>query len=346
MFNLYYIFLTVFIIGGSGVYFIFFNNNNSINKITNTSKEKIHNIKKKFNIKSTETTFTKFRIGSNTTKSKIGKSYSSKIPINLKSIQSDKSNKTNISNKTNKSSNIFEKLSKIIEESSELSSKSNKTNKTNKSNKSNKININKFNIIELPANCTYSTFIYNVSQLPIKLIRDFSISNSNNNNNSHEIIFNIISAYVNSKIIFQNIFENNSQLCINDINTFISNYKIFLSKNIPGFNIGIRLFNDNGQDEKFIIMKKNILIKVNNFDNLKSIYKTLIKDKIFIMNGDNNLFISKGDIFTSNIGSVQIKNLFFSKSDISNPKINLNYNEFCKFKKISIFYWISTPISI
>jgi len=91
-------------------------------------------------------------------------------------------------------------------------------------------------------------------------------------------------------------------------------------------------------------MKKNTLIKINQTEDYNLLSKIINKDKIFLFYEKNKFYICIGDTFSSNINKNQIKNIFFNKLDLSDPKILSNYELFCKFNKLTIIYWISTKI--
>ena len=92
-------------------------------------------------------------------------------------------------------------------------------------------------------------------------------------------------------------------------------------------------------------MKRNTLIKITKPDDYKLLNNIMLKEKIFLLCEKNKFFVCVSDIISSSINKNQIKNIFFNKLDINDPKIASNYELFCKYNKISIIYWISTKIS-
>lgn len=279
MFNFFYIILSLIIIGGS--YYIFLKKNKKVNIPVNAKK--IDLLKKKFNIKSTETSY----------------KYGKKIP------ETSKTSKINISSDLLNKKKIPPKI----------------------------------DIIPIPNNCLSSNI--QLESVPIKLIeklqKNIDVGNFD--------IYNIVCAFLNSKIILTKLFVNSSgEKIINSIDSFIYNYKNIISNDFNGYNIVLKL-SDDFSNEKFIYMKKNTLIKISKPDDYILLSDILTREKIFLFCDNKKFFICLGDTFSSNINKSQIKSLFFNKLDISDSKISSNYELFCKFNKLTIIYWISTKIS-
>lgn len=272
MFNLFYtIFSTTIIIGTS--YYLFFNKKNKDNIPINAKK--VNLLKKKFNIKSTETSH---------------------------------------------------KLRTKTVHNSEISSKINK-----------KI-LPKIDVIPIPNNCLSSNI--QLESVPVKLIQKLQ----KNIDIGDFDIYNIVCSFLNSKIIFTKLFINSQgEQIINSIDNFISNYKNIISNDFNGYNIVLKL-TDDFSNEKYIYMKKNTLIKISKNDDYQLLSNIINKDKIFLFCEKNKFYVCIGDAFSSNINKNQIKNIFFNKLDLSDPKILSNYELFCKFNKLTIIYWISTKI--
>ena len=284
MFNLYYIIPSSIIIG---VTYLFVNTKNikDNNGDKVVDKKKVDLLKKKFNIKSTET--------------------------------SQKFNKNNTEIDINDSITVYKNI------------------QTNKK----KIIPPSIDIIPMPSNCLSSNI--QIESVPAKLIKKLQ---SNTNINDFNI-YNIVSAFLNSKLIFDKLFVNKSgDKVISSIDTFISNYKNIITMDNNGYNILLKLSDDFGS-EKYIYMKRNTLIKITKPDDYKLLNNIILKEKIFLICEKNKFFVSVGDIISSSINKNQIKNIFFNKLDINDPKIASNYELFCKYNKISIIYWISTKIS-
>jgi hypothetical protein len=284
MFNLYYIIPSSIIIGAT---YLFVNTkkikDNTGDKVID--KKKVDVLKKKFNIKSTET--------------------------------SQKFNKINTDIDINDSITIYKNI------------------QTNKK----KITHPSIDIIPMPSNCLSSNI--QIESVPAKLIKKLQTNTDINDFN----IYNIVSAFLNSKLIFNKLFVNKSgDKIISSIDTFISNYKNIITLDNNGYNILLKLSDDFGS-EKYIYMKRNTLIKITKPDDYKLLNNIMLKEKIFLLCEKNKFFICVGDIISSSINKNQIKNIFFNKLDINDPKIASNYELFCKYNKISIIYWISTKIS-
>ncbi len=200
-----------------------------------------------------------------------------------------------------------------------------------------KINIPNIDVIPLP---NYTEI--NDQQLdivPRRIIKKIQniVENSDLN------IYNIVQSFINSKILFEKIFLNeDGNKKINSINSFLDSYKK-INMNDNQVNIVLKLY-DNKDNEKFIIMKDNKLIKINKLDDYKILDSLILKEKIFMMVDKNNYFICYGDSYTSEINSNQIKNIFFNKLDINDQKNKSNFDLFNKFNHLSIFYWISTKV--
>ncbi len=204
--------------------------------------------------------------------------------------------------------------------------------------KTNKIIPPKIDIIPIPNNCLSSNI--QIENIPAKLIKKLQ----NNIDIDNFNIYNIVCAFLNSKIIFNKLFTNNSgENIINSIDSFISNYKNIINNDFNGYNIFLKLSDDFGS-EKFICMKKNTLIKINKSNDYKLLNEIIQKEKIFLLCDKKKYYVSMGDYLISNINKNQIKNIFFNKLDISDPKIASNYELFCKYNKITIIYWICTKI--
>lgn len=284
MFNLYYIIPSSIIIGAT---YLFVNTkkikDNTGDKVID--KKKVDVLKKKFNIKSTET--------------------------------SQKFNKINTDIDINDSITIYKNI------------------QTNKK----KITHPSIDIIPMPSNCLSSNI--QIESVPAKLIKKLQTNTDINDFN----IYNIVSSFLNSKLIFNKLFVNKSgDKIISSIDTFISNYKNIITLDNNGYNILLKLSDDFGS-EKYIYMKRNTLIKITKPDDYKLLNNIMLKEKIFLLCEKNKFFICVGDIISSSINKNQIKNIFFNKLDINDPKIASNYELFCKYNKISIIYWISTKIS-
>lgn len=282
MFNLYYIIPSSIIIGAT---YLFVNTKNKKDNPGDklVDKNKVDVLKKRFNIKSTETS-QKFN--------KINTDINDSITI-YKNIEVNKK--------------------KIIPPS--------------------------IDIIPMPSNCLSSNI--QIESVPAKLIKKLQ-SNTNINNFN---IYNIVSAFLNSKLIFDKLFVNKSgDKIISSIDKFISNYKNIITNDNNGYNILLKL-SDDFASEKYIYMKRNTLIKITKPDDYKLLNNIMLKEKIFLLCEKNKFFICVSDIISSNINKNQIKNIFFNKLDISDPKIASNYELFCKYNKISIIYWVSTKIS-
>ena len=233
-------------------------------------------------------------------------------------------------NKPNITSSIDSETKQFLEE--------NKNINININTKTNKIIPPKIDIIPLPNNCLSSNI--QIENVPAKLIKKLQ----NNLNINDFNIYNIVCAFLNSKIIFNKLFTNNSgKNIINSIDSFISNYKNIIYNDHNGYNIFLKLSDDFGA-EKYICMKKNTLIKINKPDDYKLLNEIIQKEKIFLLSDKKKYYVAKGDYLISNINKNQIKNIFFNKLDISDPKISSNYELFCKYNKITIIYWISTKI--
>jgi len=273
MFNLFYTIFSIIIIGIS-YYLFFYKKKNKYNIPINAKK--VNSLKKKFNIKSTETSY----------------------KLHTKIV------------------NNSEIPTKII----------------------NKKIIPKIDVIPIPNNCLSSNI--QLETVPVKLIQKLQ----KNINIGDFDIYNIVCSFLNSKIIFTKLFINSQgELIINSIDNFISNYKNIISNDFNGYNIVLKL-NDDFSNEKYIYMKKNTLIKINKTEDYNLLSKIINKDKIFLFYEKNKFYICIGDTFSSNINKNQIKNIFFNKLDLSDPKILSNYELFCKFNKLTIIYWISTKI--
>lgn len=272
MFNLFYtIFSTTIIIGTS--YYLFFNKKNKNNIPINAKK--VNLLKKKFNIKSTETSH-------------------------------------KLRNKTVNNSEISSKINKKI--------------------------LPKIDVIPIPNNCLSSNI--QLESVPVKLIQKLQ----KNIDIGDFDIYNIVCSFLNSKIIFTKLFINSQgEQIINSIDNFISNYKNIISNDFNGYNIVLKL-TDDFSNEKYIYMKKNTLIKISKNDDYQLLSNIINKDKIFLFCEKNKFYVCIGDAFSSNINKNQIKNIFFNKLDLSDPKILSNYELFCKFNKLTIIYWISTKI--
>lgn len=211
---------------------------------------------------------------------------------------------------------------------------------------------NTIDVLTIPLNSTISESLF--KKLPSKLIDDirnkFNKKKVESTENFDNIFNSILPAFINSKIMYKKIFEPKGKPIINDINNFISIYKDIVTTNdiYIGYNIVIKLYNDENNtkesDEKYISMKKNTLIKINNTTSYKNIDNILTKNKIFLMIDKDQYYISYGNTFNSEINSEQIKEIFFNKVNLSDEKIYKNYQMFCKFKKITFIYWIGTPI--
>lgn len=196
----------------------------------------------------------------------------------------------------------------------------------------------KIDVIPIPNNCLSSNI--QIENVPAKLIKKLQSNLEIENFN----IYNITSAFLNSILIFNKLFVNSSgDKIINSIDSFISNYKNIINNDHNGYNIFLKLSDDFGS-EKYICMKKNTLIKISKPDDYKLLNEIIQKEKIFLLCDKKKYYVSTGDYLTSNINKNQIKNIFFNKLDISDPKIANNYELFCKFNKITIIYWISTKI--
>jgi hypothetical protein len=140
-------------------------------------------------------------------------------------------------------------------------------------------------------------------------------------------------------------------LSTNDIDRIVSKKTVALSNSAIYWSDGIEILGVSGNgyiktsndglryiikapldpDEKYIIMKKNTLIKINNTHAYKNIFSILEKDKIFILNNSDDYYVGYGNIFNSNINPEQIKDIFFNKVNLSDEKIKNNYEMFCKF---------------
>jgi hypothetical protein len=254
-----------------------------------------------------------------------------KKKFNIKSTEITQKNKstynsnTKLNNENNDSITIYN------------NNENNENNKNNKTNK--KIIPPSIDIIPMPNNCLSSNI--QIESVPAKLIKKLQSNIDIKDFN----IYNIVSAFLNSKIIFDKLFVDNSgDKIISSIDTFISNYKNIVTNDFNGYNILLKL-SDDFSSEKYIYMKKNTLIKITKQDDYKLLNNIMLKEKIFLLCEKNKFFVCMGDIFTSNINKNQIKNIFFNKLDITDPKIASNYELFCKYNKISIIYWISTKIS-
>lgn len=211
---------------------------------------------------------------------------------------------------------------------------------------------NVIDILPIPLNSTTSEQF--LKKLPSQLINE--IKNKFNKKKVESIenfdnLFNpILTSFINSKIIYNKIFESSGKPIINDINNFISIYKniVTTKDKYLGFNIIIKLYNDENNtkeyDEKYISMKKNTLVKINNTSSYKDIDNILAKNKIFLIVNKDQYYISYGNTYNSEINSEQIKEIFFNKVNLSDEKIYKNYEMFCKFKKITFIYWVCTPI--
>ncbi len=264
------------------------------------------------------------------------KNKKTELPIDNKKLESIKK-KFNI-----KSTEKTTFKPNITESSDNSESKNNNTtiNKNNdKSNKTKKVIPPKVDIIPIPNNCLSSN--NQIENVPAKLIKklqnDLNLKNFN--------IYNIVCAFLNTKLIFNKLFtESNGDNIINSIDSFISNYKNIANNDHFGYNILLKL-SDDFNSEKYIYMKKNTLIKINKSDDYKLLNEIIQKEKIFLFGDKKKYHICMGDCLISNINKNQIKNIFFNKLDISDPKIASNYELFCKYNKISIIYWVSTKIS-
>ncbi len=211
---------------------------------------------------------------------------------------------------------------------------------------------NTIDVLSLPLNSSTSEPLFKI--IPIHLIN--KIKNNFNkkkveSTENFDLVFKpILTSFINSKITYYKIFEPNGKPIINDINNFISIYKniVTTKDKYIGYNIVIKLYNEqnniNEYDEKYVSMKKNTLIKINNTSSYKDIDNILSKNKIFLITNKNQYYISYGNSFNSDINSEQIKDIFFNKVNLSNEKIYKNYQMFCKFKKITFIYWVATPI--
>lgn len=213
-------------------------------------------------------------------------------------------------------------------------------------------NTNVIDIVPLPINASnVNSILKDVSKKLVLNIRDkFNKKKVDLTKNFDSIFYPVFKSFLNSKVIYEKIFEFEAKTIISDINNFISNYKRIVSSKDKycGYNIVVRLYNqsktENEFDEKYILMKKNTLIKINSTSSYKNIQEILIKNKIFLIKNGLDYYIGYGNTFNSEINSEQIKDIFFNKVDISNEKIKKNYEMFCKYKKITIFYWVSSPL--
>ncbi len=212
---------------------------------------------------------------------------------------------------------------------------------------------NVIDVVPLPLNSSSTNSVLkNVSKKLVLNIKDKFNKKKVDSTKNFDLIFDpVLKSFLNSKIVYEKIFESGGKPIISDINNFISNYKkIVTSKDkYYGYNMVVRLYNDtkklsNEFDEKYILMKKNTLIKINSTATYKNIQEVLSKNKIFLIKNESTHYIAYGNTFNSEITSEQIKDIFFNKVDLSNEKIKKNYEMFCKYKKITIMYWISSPI--
>ena len=246
---------------------------------------------------------------------------------------------------TQKNKSTYNSNTKVNIDNNDSIIENNDYNESKQNIKSNiKSNIKKLippsiDIIPMPNNCLSSNI--QIESVPAKLIKKLQSNIDIKDFN----IYNIISSFLNSKIIFDKLFiDKSGDKIISSIDTFISNYKNIVTNDFNGYNILLKL-SDDFSSEKYIYMKKNTLIKITKQDDYKLLNNIMLKEKIFLLCEKNKFFVCIGDMFSSNINKNQIKNIFFNKLDINDPKIASNYELFCKYNKISIIYWISTKIS-
>lgn len=189
--------------------------------------------------------------------------------------------------------------------------------------------------INLPSNITINKVKeFSLSQNIIKL---FDI----NNKNTMPLLY----SYIYTKLIYNKIFLENDEDKIIDLKSFYKLYKKLTLNDIDGYNIVLKMYSSEDNNKfQYIYMNKHKLIKINNYDEYENILNNLINNNKFVLNNDNNYYISIGDYNIFDLTPENIKTIFFNKEDLKNKIYKKNYKQFKKYNKIVIIYWISTKI--
>jgi hypothetical protein len=202
---------------------------------------------------------------------------------------------------------------------------------------------NKFNILS-----TEKTLKNNL----INVIQMNNIFNFNNNNYKKKITSNIldnfnldnkltipiIKSYMNTKEIYDNLFENINIGNLKDFHNFYSN-KIINNNNLK-CNIILKFF-----DEKnflYIRMEENTLIKINNNIEYENLFNKLNKNNYFLINYNNEHYLSIGNFNYINFDNNDLLSTFFNEHNYIDNK---NYKLLSNYKKVYIIYWISSNIN-
>ncbi len=244
-----------------------------------------------------------------------------KKKFNIKSSELSKFNK-NI--ETDKKT-ISKTISKIISKTIKSTSKKN------------------IDIISLPIDITDS-------KLLINNVPDFLLNDIKNKINLHDndLLKKIVLSFINCKSYYKKIFESDGVNIISNmgkIENFSNIYKneLNLNNKYNNFEIVLKLFNYKDPD-LYIKMKKNKLIKISKTDNYSKLDLVLNNSKIFLIENKQNYYIGYGNHFSLEIKPEQIKKIFFNNLDLSDTKINKNFELFSKYKIITFLYWTETKI--
>ena len=197
--------------------------------------------------------------------------------------------------------------------------------------KLNNLVINKPNNIEIN-NITNNVNFKYTNKLTI-ISKEYTFSNK------------IIDSYIYNKKIFNNIFiDNNEKYKIYSLESFYVFYKNNIDNKLK-FNILLKFYLNKKPDEyKYILVKKNNLIKINNdIDYNKICDNICIKNNTLLLkNINNDHYILHGEYIDKSINNNQIKKIFFvNKNENDN-----NYKILKKYDNIKIFFFTCTKINL
>lgn len=184
--------------------------------------------------------------------------------------------------------------------------------------------------------------INNIDNLNIKYL-NLNIKNLYQDKNAKKII----ETYVYNKKIFIDLFYIDNKLCINNLKDFYIFHKKYSQKKINNkYNIFFKFYctRDDPNEYLYICVDNNNLIKIKKYEEFDKICD-LIKSgrNIFLIHENyNKYFISYGGFVEFELNCDDIKNIFFTNTKIDNK----NYNILNKFKKINVFFYVCTELSI
>lgn len=207
-----------------------------------------------------------------------------------------------------------------------------------------KTNINKKFIIHKPSYLNVNTNTNTDINIDNYIKNDLKYFLSDNDEKNKKII-KIIKIYIKNKKYFYDLFVNSGgNFKINNLESFDIYCKKKSQYNINN-NILLKFYNNLDDFLYIYVDSNNNLKKIINFEEYKKITDLICdNNNIFLIKENlNNNYITYGGYTECDVSKKQLKQIFFN--NCKKNELNKNYTILNNFKKLQIFFYVSTLIN-